>query len=256
MLFLPALLLAFTSCRHEAVTAPANPKDTLLIYLMAGQSNMAGRGLIGPEDTGTNPRILTMNATNEWELAREPLDFYEPSIAGLSCGTSFARTLLSAAPANARIGLIPCAIGSSSIEEWLSDYVRIVPLYTNLLTRAKAGMKTGVIKGILWHQGESDAEDMRAWDYSRNMQLLIGKVRHDLGTDVPVYLAKLAAFTKRPNASVVNSAIDETAAALPNVWVIETADLSCNADSLHFDANGQRIMGMRFAQAAKLWLKK
>lgn len=44
--------------------------------------------------------------------------------------------------------------------------------------RAKIAQKTGVLKGILWRQGESDARDTR---YLDKLKALIAALRKDLG---------------------------------------------------------------------------
>ena len=64
------------------------PKNNVWVFLLAGQSNMAGRGLVEPQDTMTDKRLLTINKNNEVILAKEPLHFYEPSRTGLDCGVS------------------------------------------------------------------------------------------------------------------------------------------------------------------------
>src|SRR5687767_13223392 len=75
-------------------------KKNVWVFLMAGQSNMAGRGLVEPQDTISDTRILTISKDNEIVLAKEPLHYYEPSRTGLDCGLSFARTLLRSVPKN------------------------------------------------------------------------------------------------------------------------------------------------------------
>lgn len=97
------------------------PRDSLWIFIMAGQSNMAGRAVVEPQDTLSANEILTINAENQWILAKEPLHFYEPSRKGLDCGVSFARFLLDSVPKETKIALIPCAIGGSSVYQWIGD---------------------------------------------------------------------------------------------------------------------------------------
>ena len=244
------------SCRHEPHLNIANGKDTLLIYVMAGQSNMAGRGAVGAKDTIPDPRILAMNKDNCFVPAREPLHyFYQPGLSGLDCGMSFARNMLPYIPANARVGLIPCAMGSTSIEDWRYDQGGIVPLYSAMMTRTRAGMQQGVVKGILWHQGESNAEDSTYKNYEDNLQALILKWRSDLNNpELPVFLGKLAPFYKKPYTDSINAAIERTSEKLPHVYVIETAGLTCKPDSTHFDAEAQRLLGARFAEYARLKL--
>ena len=246
------LSIGGASCVHpNDDSVAANPKDTLLLYIMAGQSNMAGRGIIEPQDTVTNPRILSLDSTDHLVLAREPLHIYQPGISGLDCGLSFGNAMLPFLKSNVKIGLIPCAVGSTSVADWLGDSVRVVALYSNLLRRARAGMEHGVIAGVLWHQGENESSDDEYKTYAVHLQALILKLRKDLGNDhLPFLAGHLAAFLQRPYRDTVNASIDHTAQALPYVYVIETSDLTCNPDQLHFDAKAQRLLGYRFAQVA------
>ena len=48
------------------------PKENLWIFLMAGQSNIAGRGKVEPPDTIPDHRILTVDSTGKWMYAKEP----------------------------------------------------------------------------------------------------------------------------------------------------------------------------------------
>jgi hypothetical protein len=56
------------------------------LYLLAGQSNMAGRGKVEGQDMQTHPRVYVLNQGNEWELAKDPLHFDKPGIVGVGPG--------------------------------------------------------------------------------------------------------------------------------------------------------------------------
>ena len=66
-------------------------RKNLWVFILAGQSNMAGRGLVEPQDTIPDNRILTINSKNELVIAKEPFHFYEPKASGLDCGLSLDR---------------------------------------------------------------------------------------------------------------------------------------------------------------------
>ena len=70
-------------------------KEKLWIFILAGQSNMAGRGFVEPVDTISKSRIISLDKNREWIYAKEPLHFYEPNLTGLDCGLSFAKELFS-----------------------------------------------------------------------------------------------------------------------------------------------------------------
>lgn len=253
-----SMALLQVSCK-EKKTGPslATGKDTLLIYIMAGQSNMAGRGLIEPQDTVTNPRILTVDSLRRLVVAREPLHFYHPGFSGLDCGLSFATSLLPHIPPNSKICLVPCAMSSSSVQDWLGDSSRGVRLYSNMMERAQVAMQHGVLKGVLWHQGEANAEDsVRASRYQQDLTALVLQIRHDAGDDgLPFFAGTLADFCVRPFKDSINSAIRAVSHAVRNVYVVPLADLSGKPDGVHFDAAGQREMGRRFAATAEVALQ-
>src|SRR5215213_660852 len=61
-------------------------KQNMWVFILAGQSNMAGRGFVEPEDTIPDRRLLTIDKNEQLIIAKEPLHFYEPNLTGLDCG--------------------------------------------------------------------------------------------------------------------------------------------------------------------------
>ena len=229
------------------------PKENFYIYILAGQSNMAGRGFVQPQDTVSSPRVLTLNKNNEWVYAKEPLHYYEPERTGLDCGLSFGKKLSRLYGKNITIGLVPCAIGGSSVEQWLGDSTyRNVTLYSNLMKKVKVAMQYGTLKGMLWHQGETNASTVNYKNYKQKLKSFFTKVRDDLGTpDLPIYAGELSSFLNRktnPFADSVNNDLHVLSATLKNIHVIKTGDLTPKSDTVHFDSRSQRMMGERFAE--------
>jgi Carbohydrate esterase, sialic acid-specific acetylesterase len=228
-------------------------KDKFYIFLLAGQSNMAGRGFVEPEDTLASPLVLALNKNNEWVYAKEPLHFYEPSRTGLDCGLSFGKKLAQLYGNGITIGLVPCAIGGSSIEQWLGDSTyRGVTLYSNLMEKTRIALQYGTIKAILWHQGESNAGALTYTNYKQKLKTFFIKLHNDIGdTALPVYAGQLASFLKKkdnPFAENVNNDLSELSVSFKNFYVITTGDLTPMKDSIHFNSVSQRIMGERFAK--------
>ncbi|GAB2834890.1 sialate O-acetylesterase [Ferruginibacter profundus] len=219
---------------------------------MAGQSNMAGRAMVAPQDTVSNKRILTVNKEGQLIVAKEPLHFYEPNLTGLDCGLSFAKTLLQNIPRNISIVLIPTAVGGSSISQWLGDSVfRSVQLFSNFTKQVNNARQFGTIKGILWHQGESDANEKNSSKYEERLAVLINKFRIVAAdNNLPILIGELGSFSKsKQQFSLINEAIHHYASQDANTAVISTRDLKDKGDSLHFNSTGQRTMGKRFAEA-------
>jgi len=251
ILFIAGFLILASCKKHDTISG-IQSKDSLYIFVMAGQSNMAGRGELSPSDTLTDPRIYTIDSLKQLVFAKEPLHFYQPGFSGLDCGRSFALTLLPYLPEGTRICLVPCAISSTTIQDWLDDSNQGVYIYSNLLERTRIAQQHGVLKGILWHQGEANSvRDYLADGYDSAMVQFVGKLRQDLqAPSLNFYAGTLAPFCTEPYKDSINAALYRVASWLGHFTVVSTAGLTCKPDSLHFDAAGQRGMGQRFAIAA------
>ncbi len=212
---------------------------------------MAGRGLVEAQDTITNPMILTINRENKLIKAREPLHFYQPSAAGLDCGLSFARELLKQAGDSVTIVMIPTAFGNTSIEQWLGDSLfRNLNLMSNFRERMIVAKNTGTVKGILWHQGESNAQDNLIPNYKNNLTRLFSLFRKEAENNtLPIFIGELGSYSKtQARWDLINKEIHKYAVSDSHSFVIPTNDFIHKGDFVHFDSAGQRMMGQRFAE--------
>lgn len=233
-------------------------KKDVWVFMMAGQSNMAGRGFVEPQDTVSSERILTLNKSNEIILAKEPLNFYEPTMNGLDCGFSFAKELLKQVPDNVSILLVPTAVGGSSISKWVGDSIhRNVQLRTNFYDKINLAKEYGSIKGILWHQGESDANKNCIPEYENRLSHLFSTFRAYAGNKkLPILIGELGSYSNnKSNWLLINAQIENYAATHKYTYLISTSDLINRGDHLHFDSQSQREMGQRFAHAYLKQLK-
>ena len=244
------------SLPKKEVEAKKIPKrKNTWVFILAGQSNMAGRGLVEPQDTIPSERILSINKNGKVIIAKEPLHFYENTLTGLDCGLSFGGAIVKEAPDRISVLLIPTAVGGSSISQWLGDSThRNVKLLTNLREKVALGKKYGKIKGILWHQGESDTNPKDAPHYSERLAQLFKLFREAAGNEnLPILIGELGGYSDNKNWAVVNEQIHLYSATDSNTAVITTTDLKDKGDALHFNSESQRILGQRFAKA---YLKK
>ena len=239
---------------HSEFIKTLPPKENVWIFLLAGQSNMAGRGFVEPRDTVSNNRILSIDKNNNWIHAQEPLHFYEPPLTGLDCGLSFGREMLKYVADSISIALIPCAVGGSEIQQWIGDSIhRNVKLYSNFKQKVELAKKQGTIKGILWHQGENDAHTNLIPSYEEKLSILFSKFRTDIQNDsLPIIIGELGSFYTPPEEQEkwdsINKIIHSFSNISPNTYVINTQDLSSKSDNVHFNASSQRTMGIRFAE--------
>lgn len=232
-------------------------KGNIWVYVMAGQSNMAGRGFVEPQDTLADPRILTLDRNGQLILAKEPLNQNEPTMVGLDCGISFAKTMLKHIPKDVSILVLHTAVGGSSIQKWINDSVhRDVPLLTNFKNRVDQAKLFGEIKGILWHQGESEANEKGIPAYIDNLKLLFNHFRSICeNPNLPIVMGELGYFSKTSNESfmAINALMHEYRQIDSRVDVVSSKRLDHKGDFLHFNSEGQRELGARYA---RLFLKK
>jgi hypothetical protein len=174
------------------------------IFLLAGQSNMSGRGgnhndtnnIVRwdgqiPPECASNTNILRLNANKTWVLAHEPLhqDIDYLKTCGIGPGMPFANEILSKVPTYGSIGLVPCAIGGTRIVQWGRGTV----LYDRLVDRANAALNGGgKIRALLWFQGESDTSDYDSNSYEGRLETFINNLRQDLNiSNLPVIMVRI-----------------------------------------------------------------
>ncbi len=245
MAIFPGLIHA----QESKLPAPEN----FHLFLLVGQSNMAGRGKVAEEDLKPHPRVLMLNKELEWVPAVDPMHFDKPPIVGVGLGKSFGIEVAKAEP-NITIGLIPCAVGGSPIEAWLPGgyhpSTKTHP-WDDMLPRAKAALNVGTLKGILWHQGEADSNFERAPLYRDRLHWVIAKFRSELNApDVPFIAGQLGRFPERPwtDWTIVVDEVHRTLPKLvPNTAFVRADGLNHKGDNVHFDALSYRKLGQRYA---------
>ena len=113
-------------------------------------------------------------------------------------------------------------------------------------------MQSGVIKGIIWHQGESDSQPELTKVYQAKLEELIANFRRELGDDnLPFVVGKLGDFyvARNPNAKTINDIFEKMPLTLKNTACVDTTGLSPKSDLTHFNAQSARELGKRYAEA-------
>lgn len=247
----------------EVANLPAGV-ERVELFLLLGQSNMKGRGVM-PDEPKRDPRVIMMHLRDDrWYLARHPLhltgdatSFAGADNAGVGPGLSFAETLAARDP-KVRIGLVPCAVGGSSIRLWQKG----AKLYDEAVRRAKLAVENaapvkGRIRGALWLQGEADAKPEALPDHKTALLRTIADLRADLGLPDLPFIACTIGELAEPDRLSDKAAMNAILLALPGACrgtaCVDARDLKGHiGDRVHFDAASQTEIGRRYAAE---WIK-
>lgn len=249
-LFSIAVLALVLWAPRLAYAQAAKPDSNFHIYLLMGQSNMAGRGPLTPQYTAEHhDRVRMLNKNLEWVIAHHPLHSEKPAVDGVGPGLSFGMAL---AKRNSKItiGLVPCAIGGSPIEHWVPGAfdppTKTYP-WDDAEKKIIYAMKAGIIKGVIWHQGESDSRPQLAAGYLKNLKVLIERVRQLTGNpNLPFIAGELGRFYKEN--ITINSELQKLPALVPFTGLVSSAGLVHKGDTLHFDSKSAEKLGKRYAR--------
>ncbi|KAF7046548.1 hypothetical protein CFC21_055572 [Triticum aestivum] len=251
---LPILLLLAAAVTVSAERAPT------LVFILAGQSNMGGRGgaTVGnrwdgvvPPECAPSPRMLRLSPSLRWEEAREPLHAGVDvgNVVGVGPAMPFAHGLLRApaCPRGAVVGLVPCAQGGTPIANWS----RGSEMYERMVTRARvAGAGTGRIAALLWFQGEADAmrrEDAMA--YTGRMEAFVRDVRRDLAMPNLLVIQVGIATAQKQGKWLDLVRKQQRAVRLPNLKYVDAMGLPLANDITHLTTQAQVRLGKMLADA-------
>ncbi|QJU60902.1 sialate O-acetylesterase [Sphingomonas sp. AP4-R1] len=230
------------------------------VYILAGQSNMSGRGLLAdlrPDEKVVDPGIMLYGNDGRWRPALDPLDdatgqvdevSSDNALPAVGPGLTFARTLRR--QQRRPITLVPCAKGGSSISRWKPDESRS-SLFGSCIARVKeAG---GRLAGILWYQGESDAEtpSAEAEQWPRRFSEMVAAFRDRLSAPrLPILFVRIGDrpdnkgdFAKFPSWTLIQSL--QSNVHLRCVFMVDAGGLPRKEDRLHLTTGAQRILGER-----------
>lgn len=219
-------------------------------FLLIGQSNMAGRGF--PEEVKPiyNEKIQMLR-NGRWQMMVEPIHF-DRAVAGVGPAASFAAMWLSANPGET-VGLIPCAEGGSSLNDWAAGGI----LFRHAVAEARFAMETSELAGILWHQGEGDAYQGLYQAYYKKLDAIFKALRTELhAPEVPIligglgdYLGKRAFGANCTEYEQVNEELKRYAMEQANCYFVTADGLTANPDGIHINAVSQRKFGIRYWKA-------
>lgn len=229
-------------------------------FIGAGQSNMSGRGILSEVPSYSNiTRIKIYSNAGAWVGGYEPTDDPTGQIdlvsrdpaPGASPLMPFANSLASLRTGR-DIGIVPCALGGSTIDQWARNLSRST-LYGSMIARAKEAERDSELKGFIFYQGENDANTLtNANSWVSKCQTLIANIRSDLSLpNLAVIVTALGPDPGDPNfpyhTTLRNNQLAMTGA---NLSVVTAADLTGKSgDIIHLTTGSQQTLGQRYATA-------
>ena len=251
-----------------------SPDPNFHIYLAFGQSNMEGQGPTENQDLVPPERFFVLWSANdctinnlgerkkgEWYPALTPLSHNLGAKMGVA--EYFGRTLENYLNPQIRIGIIVVAVAGASIQlfdkdnyasyaqnqqNWMTQRINAYGgnPYGRLIEMAKEAQKVGVIKGIIMHQGETDADDS---NWPSKVKSVYDNIMIDLDQRTPIPL--LAGEVSRCG---ISSSANQNIAKLPiksnNFYVVSSEGYNQtlnDGQNTHFTSQEYRDFGKRYA---------
>jgi hypothetical protein len=243
------------------------------IFLCIGQSNMDGfPGLLDEDKGPVDERFQVFSTIDIPEMGRKKGNWYTavPPLArfgnGICPADYFGRTLVAKLPANIKVGVVNVSVNGSKIELYqqatYKAYAEVAPVwmkriidlyggnpYQYLVDTARVAQKSGVIKGILMHQGESNTGDM---EWPNKVKEVYEKLLQDLNLkaeDVPLIAGEVVAADQKGACASMNLIIDRLPKTIPTAHIVSSAGCESRPpDHLHFTPAGYRELGKRYAE--------
>lgn len=240
---IPAVIcLVAVAVAGRAGESPTLPeKDRVRVFLLAGQSNMAGRGKpLLAEDTTPHPRVFVLDRAEGIAPAVEPLHWDKGDRNGIGIGFAFARAAIERLPAQDAILLVPSAVGGTSLTAWHPSG----RLYREAVRRTKLALARGTLAGVLWHQGEGGPEPSA---YPAAFAAFVAALRDDLDApEAPIVIGTVADAGSE-QAPAINDMLRTIPGGVTRCFLADARGLA--ADGLHFTAESYRELGRRYAEA-------
>lgn len=264
-------VVVLTALLLVATKVFAQPDPNFHIYLCFGQSNMEGQGTIEEQDETVDSRFQVMQAVDCSSQGRTKGNWYTatPPLcrcwSGLCPADYFGRTMVENLPEEIRVGVINVSVAGCKIELFdkdnYQDYVSSVTAswlkniinaydgnpYAYLIDLAQQAQQDGVIKGILLHQGESNTGDN---EWPVKVKKIYNDLLDDLGLDansVPLLAGEVVHQDQGGSCASMNAIIDTLPETIPTAYVISSSGCTVKTDNIHFDSEGYRELGRRYA---------
>jgi Carbohydrate esterase, sialic acid-specific acetylesterase len=213
------------------------------VFVLAGQSNMLGRGQPLSKGEASDPRLLVWRKDGGWQVAADPLGDPSDNANGIGPGMTFGLGAIQT-PNAETIGLVQCAVAGTTISKWQPPH----SAYSNCIDQVRVA--GGHIDGILFLQGESDAtnkDDAKKW--AKRFGVALNGFRTDLGSDIPLVIGQIGKLSGFKYQQTVRDQQAKAVTMYPGLAMITTLDLKMQSDGVHFKVGSYKKIGGRFASA-------
>lgn len=276
-----AASLSFSSCAQSCTPAKGEEQQKQEeetpapveydVYLLIGQSNMAGRGAMLEGDDAPIEGAWLLNAQDVPEPAAAPMNRHSTIRKGIKMQAinpawSFAKEV--AAKSENPVLIVCNARGATTLGMWLKGaaertysqkegddewlWGQPIPNHFNeAVRRCKEAMKYGKLKGIIWHQGCGNSQPNTVGSYLPALKKFVRDLRAELGvgTEVPFIAGEI--YYGYVNAQYFNPVIRQIGDYVEGGYWVSAEGCTANSDNVHFDRAGQILLGERYA--AKLF---
>ena len=254
-------------------TVSAAPDPNFHIYLAFGQSNMEGQGDIGSQDKSVDERFQLLWSADagscnqgaskgKWIKAIPPLAHCQG--AKLGPADYFGRTMVEKTDPQIKVGIIVVAIAGCSIDlfdktgyanyarsqqSWMTQRINTYGgnPYGRMIEMAKKAQEEGVIKGIIFHQGETDAGNGQ---WPSKVKSVYDNIIKDLGlgSDIPFLAGEVL---RSGSSSGANNNISKLPQQSKNFYVVSSEGFNQalgDGQNVHFTSQEYRDFGKRYAE--------
>lgn len=245
----------------ETLTYAVTP--TKYVFLLKGQSGMIGRASI---DAGVDDVYLDALGALQWGYnaqaiiaASNPLDHINEDAGDMGLWLEFAKQIIAngLVPIGYDLTFVPTAQGATSLQ---TSWQKGGATYNNSIASDNAffaAYPTAVLAGILWHQGETDADNGRSTaqlktDFYQSRTDMIADVSQ-ITTDTRWVVGQIKGSSTPANVAAINQAYSEIASETSVIRLAQTTDLTL-FDTYHFDAASTRTIGQRYATQYELFV--
>ena len=246
------------------------------LWVLAGQSNMEGHGDL-LDVQGPAPLVRSFDMADRWKQAEEPLHTVVSAVdpvhwplnaqnvperltgqpletylanrkKGAGLGLPFAVDMVTRT--GIPIGLIPCAHGGTSMDQWNPAWKdrEGESLYGSMFRRVQA--VGGHVRGVLWYQGESDANIKAEPGFLQKFEDFVKALRNDLNQpDLPFYYVQIGRHVDNQNVTEWNRvqlAQLRAESEMPHSGMVAAVDLQLD-DSIHISTPDLKRIGNRLA---------